>query len=327
MALPVTAIDNPSEPLTFQGFNLPPGVTLNGQEIIGWPTTPGTYSAALLATDPYGSTGYTSFTWTVTAAADSGPTGPVRLNLGGKCLDDTGNSSANGDMVQMWTSNGGAAQNWTYAEDGTLRTHGKCLDVIGDSTSSGTGVQIWSCTGAANQQWVPSSNAQLVNPVSGHCLTDPGGSTVNGTKLQIDNCGTGSRDEWTVPAGAILSAIPGRCLDDSGSSTANGNKIDEYTCNGATAQKWTLDPDGTIRVNGKCLDDTGDSATSGTKIQLWSCNGGASQRWTEEVFLSPLGIGLEHGPLCASPTSMTAANGAQLVLGACGSEEGNWHAW
>lgn len=327
VALPINVIDNPSQQLTYQASGLPPGLAINGSQITGWPTRPGTYTASVGVTDPAGISAGVSFTWTVTAAADSGPNGPVRLNLGGKCLDDTGNSSANGNKVQVWTCNGGAPQNWTYAEDGTLRIHGKCLDVIDNGASPDPGVQIWSCTGAANQQWVPDGNARLFDPAFGLCLTDPGGSTVNGTKLQINNCGTGTRDEWTAPAGAVLSAIPGRCLDDSGSSTANGNKIDEYTCNGAAGQKWTLDPDGTIRVNGKCLDDTGDSAASGTKIQLWSCNGGASQRWTEKVSISPLGIEVQHGSLCVSPTSMTAANGAQLVLGTCGTEEGNWHAW
>ena len=324
VALPINVVDNPSQQLTYAA-TLPPGLSVNGSQITGWPTRPGTYAAGVVVTDPQGISDPVPFTWTVTAAADSGPNGPVRLNLGGKCLDDTGSSSANGNKVQMWACNGGAAQNWTYAEDGTLRIHGKCLDAIGDGTTSGTGVQIWSCTGAGNQQWVPGSNAQLVNPVSGRCLTDPGGSTANGTKLQINNCGTGTRDEWTVPAGAVLSAIPGRCLDDSGSRTANGNKVDDSTCNGTTAQKWTLAPDGTIRVNGKCLDDTGDGATGGTKIQLWSCIGDPAQKWTMTVSLSPLGIEFQHGSLCVSPTSMTAANGAQL--GTCGSEEGNWHAW
>jgi hypothetical protein len=45
------------------------------------------------------------------------------------------------------------------------------------------------------------------------------------------------------------------------------------------------------------------------------------------VSLGPLGIEFQHGSLCVSPPSMTAANSAQIVLGACGAEEGNWHAW
>jgi hypothetical protein len=325
--LTISATDTPPEPLTYSASGLPPGLKTYGPDIIGWPVTPGTYDVNDTAADPYD--GFTGghFPWTVTAAADSGPDGPVRLNLGGKCLDDTGNSSANGNKVQMWTCNGGPAQKWTYAEDGTLRIHGKCLDVIGRGTSSGTGVQIWSCTGAANQQWVADTDTQFVNPAADLCLTDPGASTGNGTKLQINSCGTGARDEWTIPAGAVLSAISGRCMDDFDNSTANGAKVDDYNCNGGNPQKWTLEPDGTIRVNGKCLDDTGNGTTSGTKIQLWNCIGDASQRWTEKVSISPLGIGLQHGSLCVSPTSMTAANGAQLVLGTCGSEAGNWHAW
>jgi hypothetical protein len=325
--LTISATDTPPEPLTYSISGLPPGLKTYGPDMIGWPVSPGTYNVTDAASDPYNGSSGGHFPWTVTAAADSGPNGPVRLNLGGKCLDDTGNSSANGNKIQMWACNGGPAQNWTYAEDGTLRIHGKCLDVIGRGTSSGTGVQIWSCTGAANQQWVADTDTQFVNPAASLCLTDSGGSTVNGTKLQINSCGTGARDEWTIPAGAVLSAISGRCMDDLGNSTANGAKVDAYNCNGGTPQKWTLQPDGTIRVNGRCLDDTGDSATSGTKIQLWTCNGGASQKWTERMSISPLGIELQHGSLCASPTSMTAANGAQLVLGTCGSEAGNWHAW
>jgi len=326
--LAIDATDTPSEPLTYSTSGLPPGVEADGPDFVGWPSTPGTYTVSHGAYDPYGGADSEQFNWTVTPAADSGPNGPVLLNLDGKCLDDTGNSSANGNKIQMWACNGGAAQKWTYAEDGTLWINGKCLDVIGNGTSAGTGVQIWSCTGAGNQQWVPADSTQLINPVSDFCLTDPGNSSANGTKLQISYCGTGARDdEWTIPAGAVLSAIPGRCLDDSGNSTANGNKIDEYTCNGGAPQKWTLDPDGTIRVNGKCLDDTGDSVTSGTGLQLWSCNGGAAQKWTMAISLGPLGVEFKHGSLCASPTSFTAANGARLILGTCGTDESNWHVW
>lgn len=160
VALPINAIDNPSQQLAYTAVSLPPGLSINGSQITGWPTGPGTYTASVEVTDPDGIANLGSFTWTATAAADSGPNGPVRLNLGGKCLDDTGNST-----------------------------------------------------------------------------------------------------------------------------------------------------------------------TSGTGIQLWNCNGDAAQKWTMTVSLSPLGIEFQHGSLCVSPTSMTAANGAQLVLGTCGTEEGNWHAW
>jgi hypothetical protein len=55
--------------------------------------------------------------------------------------------------------------------------------------------------------------------------------------------------------------------------------------------------------------------------------GSAARQWTVQGTNHSLGVELEHGSLCVSPTSMTAANGAQFVLGTCGTEEGNWHAW
>jgi hypothetical protein len=329
VALPVNAIDNdPSAQLSLTAEGLPPGLRLDGSEITGWPTTAGTYSAAVEGNDGVTQPVITQFTWDVKAAPDSGPNGPVRLNLDGKCLDDTGNSAANGNKIQIWTCNGGAAQKWTYAEDGTLRINGKCLDITGRSTSQGAKVQLWSCTGAANQQWIPGSDSTLVNPVSGKCLDDSGQSTKNGTQPDIWACGDVAWREWTIPAGSVLSADAGKCLDDASGSTANGNKIDVSTCSGADAQKWTFEPDGTIRVSGKCLDDTGDGSATGTKVQLWSCiTGDASQKWTVATASGSLGAELKHGSLCASPASLTSANSTQITLGTCGTDESYWHTW
>jgi hypothetical protein len=45
--------------------------------------------------------------WTHTSANDM-------VNLGsGKCLDATGNSSADGTRLQIWSCSGGANQKWT----------------------------------------------------------------------------------------------------------------------------------------------------------------------------------------------------------------------
>jgi ricin-type beta-trefoil lectin protein/putative Ig domain-containing protein len=329
VALSFAMHDSSSDDIVkYQANGLPPGLNLSATTplITGWPTTAGTYHVTIEASGDYNGYASASFTWTVTAAADSGPTGPVRLNMDDKCLDDTGNSSANGTKIQTWTCNGGASQDWTYAEDGTLRIHGKCLDVIGRSTAANAKLDLWACNGGTNQQWDIDTGAQLRGLASGYCLTDPASSTSNGTQLEITGCGGYSLREWTLPAGPVLSAVAGKCLDDTGDSTANGTKIEVWTCNGGAAQNWTFEPDGTIRVAGKCLDDTGNGTTSGTKIQLWACNGGAAQQWTAQGSNDSLGVELEHGSLCATPTSMNAANGTQLVLGACGTDESGWHA-
>ena len=59
------------------------------------------------------SLGSVSFGWTVAAAPDQGPAGPVRFGVGGKCLNDTGNKSADGTPLNLWTCNGSSSQQWT----------------------------------------------------------------------------------------------------------------------------------------------------------------------------------------------------------------------
>lgn len=85
--------------------------------------------------------------------------------------DDGGNPGQNGDKVQLWTCNSGAAQqHWNincddgdycqYAPIATITSqYGNhlCLDAENDSGSNpsqnGDKVQMWTCSGGENQQW------------------------------------------------------------------------------------------------------------------------------------------------------------------------------
>jgi hypothetical protein len=127
VGLQVKAADSvPAPPITFAATGLPPGLSITtGGLITGWPDTPGTYHATVTATDSLQASALAAFTWTVSAAAGTGPTGPVKLDLGGKCLNDVGNRSANGTLASIWScSTSSSAQKWTHAPDGTLRIHG-----------------------------------------------------------------------------------------------------------------------------------------------------------------------------------------------------------
>ena len=62
--------------------------------------------AALHVRDRYGAQ-----TWTVKAPSG---TGTVVNPSSGKCLDVTGQGTADGTKVQLWTCNGSGAQQWTY---------------------------------------------------------------------------------------------------------------------------------------------------------------------------------------------------------------------
>ena len=148
----------------------------------------------------------------VTAALSSG-TGNIHLTLsssstppptaikgyGGKCADDTGNSSALRNKIQIWSCTGGAAQNWSFS-NGELVHNGKCLN---DQASGGSGSKIvlWTCDRAPNETWTHSSRNEYVLKARGStlCLDDPGSSTKNGTQLIVYTCNNGSNQHWSLP--------------------------------------------------------------------------------------------------------------------------------
>jgi len=114
------------------------------------------------------------------------------------CVDVTGNTSANGTKIELYTCNNQANQTWTV-KDGTVQALGKCMDVTGGATANGTAVQLYDCNGTSAQAWTPQSNGSLLNPGSGKCLDDPASSTTLGTKLQIYTCNGGTNQRWYLP--------------------------------------------------------------------------------------------------------------------------------
>jgi beta-glucosidase len=72
-----------------------------------------------------------------------------------KCLDVASAGTANGTLVQLYTCNGTAAQNWHLDSSGQLwnPNSGKCLDDPGYSTTNGTQLEIYTCNLGKNQYW------------------------------------------------------------------------------------------------------------------------------------------------------------------------------
>jgi hypothetical protein len=134
-------------------------------------------------------------------ALAAGPTGPI-VGLAGKCVDDSGSGTSNGNPVILYHCTGGANQQWNIPGDGTIQVFGKCLDIKGaKSTANGTPVELWNCNGGANQVWT-ASNGNLVNPQSGKCLDVPGSNSADGTQLDIYTCGNQQPNQlWTLPGG------------------------------------------------------------------------------------------------------------------------------
>ncbi len=125
------------------------------------------------------------------------PTGAVASGISGQCLDDAGNSAADGNKVALAPCGGGASQAWTLSNQ-SIQINGKCLDVTGQGTANGTLVEIWSCNGGDNQQWIAQPDGTLKGAQSGKCLDDPGFAT-NGAQLEIWDCNGGANQVWTLP--------------------------------------------------------------------------------------------------------------------------------
>ncbi len=141
---------------------------------------------------------------TITVNYTTGTTssGPVSLikGYGGMCLDDKGNSSANGTAVILWSCNSNdSAQGWTFS-NGELQHNGRCANDAGNG-GSGTKVILWSCNGGSNEKWShTSSDGEYLLSLSSHgflCLNDPGYSKTNGTKAIVYTCRNTSNEHWS----------------------------------------------------------------------------------------------------------------------------------
>jgi len=118
-----------------------------------------------------------------------------------KRVDVNAASTANGTKIQIWDSNGSAAQSWSFSTAGVVPAGNYniaalgpyCMDVAGGGTADGTKVQLWACNGSAAQSWkavsVGTNQYTLQSAVAANkCLDDPGSNTTNGTQFQIWTC-------------------------------------------------------------------------------------------------------------------------------------------
>ncbi|MGW3962603.1 ricin-type beta-trefoil lectin domain protein [Amycolatopsis sp. NPDC005003] len=89
------------------------------------------------------------------AGAPWTPSGKQLTTAGNKCLDASGQGTADGTAVIIWTCSGQANQQWNVNADGSVTgvQSGKCLDATGQGTTAGTKLILWTCNGQANQRW------------------------------------------------------------------------------------------------------------------------------------------------------------------------------
>ncbi len=228
--------------LSYTATGLPAGLSINSDTglISGWLTTTGTAQVTVTATGDLGATGTTSFTWTVSAAPNTGPTGRVVLDYGGKCLDDPGYRTTNGTKLEIWSCGTGTNQRWTTPAGPVVsRIAPLCLDDTGSKTANGTLVEAWSCNGNTNQRWRVKPDGTV--RVFGTCMEVKGTSIAAGTPVELWTCNGGANQQWKPRAnGTLQNPRSGRCLDDPGDNIQNGTKLVISDCSAAAGEDWRI---------------------------------------------------------------------------------------
>lgn len=130
------------------------------------------------------------------AANGAEATGTV--TLGGKCLDVTDGSSANGTAVQLFDCNGGTAQQFGWADDGTVKVLGKCLDVTGGSDATGALVQLYDCAQVNQQKFRYLPDGTIYSAKSGKCVAVQG-EVANNSRVGLASCDPKqATQKWTA---------------------------------------------------------------------------------------------------------------------------------
>ncbi len=154
-----------------------------------------------------------------TAAAPSASAAPTAgpVTIAGKCLEDANSGTANGNVIQVATCTGSAAQSWTWNTDGTVTVFGKCLDVTGASNATGALIQLYSCvTGTTQQRFRHLPDGTVYSVKSGKCVAVSGGSVVDNARIGLAPCdpaqstqvwgaATAPAAKYTLSAGTAVS--------------------------------------------------------------------------------------------------------------------------
>lgn len=224
----------------------------------------------------------------------------------GKVIDQSGAGTGDKVNVQIYESNGTAAQKWILqkASGNTYRIYsvnsGKVIDVANGSMRSGANVWSYSSNNTKAQLWkirnFGDGSVYFTSVLNGKNLDVAGAKTANGTNLWVyDSNGTNAQrfflnklDYRPVDDGAYIirnNRNHRMVVDIDGANRQVAANAQLYTGNGTAAQifKFTQGKDGfyTItNVNSRhVLDVANASKSNGANIRQYSANGTNAQKW------------------------------------------------
>jgi len=262
-------------------------------------------------------------------------------------LDVTGNNTANGTNIELWSKHDGFAQKFylrsTGAASGDTYTieasnSGKLLTV--DSVGK-TNVVLQDYAGGAStpsdyQKWVSTpvgSGRFLLKNVATGKLLGSGSSSSLGANVCVENSSGNATQQWAfkstnpIPEGLFYfenALYPGYVLDIPGSSKVSGAQLGLYAKHGGANQQFAVKAmgDGSYRltslVSAKALDVSGSKLTSnGTgQVLQWDSTSNANQRWYFEYVSKGnyrIVSALEDGRACLTANSGQAATTLGLL--------------
>ena len=269
-----------------------------------------------------------SYTWTaadadVLAAKHRGelPLGAYVISSGARVrstLDVKGASKKDSANVQLYESNGTAAQRWQVKDAGNGYVYlvnagsGKVLDVKSGKTVSKTNVQQYARNATRAQKWIPVKQANgsftFYSALGRNLVLDVwGGKTSNGANVQIYAANGLKAQTFTCTSAApatkkqartigdgyyqiSFATAGGYCMDINGASSANGATVQGYAANGSLAQAFLVTFDqkaGNYIIrnagSGKSISVANNDYIPGGRSQLWTYTASAKgQRWLIE---------------------------------------------
>ncbi len=352
----VNATDSSGGTVRYGATGLPTGVSIDATTgvISGTPSSGGTTTVQITATDQAGASTFTTFVWEV----DLGH-GFIK-GINGLCVDNVSARSTDGNPIQLW----GCQQVWTARVDGTIVIQGKCLTASTQTSADGLLIVLSTCVSAGSQIWRAQADGTLRNPASDNCLTAPqAGLRV---RLTLAGCNGAAGQKWQLPSGAWPDAIsvnnpgtqvtfkgtdirmktianssdttqaltyaatglpPGLSIDTTtgmisgqtntpSAQTVTITVTDEGGVSGSASFLWQVANGPIPGLNGLCLDDYGSSTTSGVPVQMSICGNWGSQQWFVRADNRLVTTGM-----CMAASGGGISAGTAIVLERCGTAD------
>jgi hypothetical protein len=290
------------------GGTLPTGLSINASTgvIHGAPTTAGTYSVTITATDTLGYFGTTSFTWTVTNTVT---------------VTSPGNQSGiSGTAITPFVvaaTDSSSTATLAYSDGGTLPP-GLSIDVAsgtisGTPTTGGTYTVIIAATDGSGASGSATFTWTVTNTVS---VTSPGDqSSAAGTAitpLTVSATDTSSTatlsysDGGTLPPGLSIDSSSGQITGTpttAGSYPVTITASDNQGFSGTATFTWTVTSNITVTNPGAQTDGSGTAITPLT-IQASDSSAGSTLSYSDGGTLPPgLSIDSSTGKITGTPTT------------------------